>query len=110
MSKNGNNLGGMTNVAFHEVGHNLGFRDASSNSLSDPMSYTGAHAGANFSRMQLINIHGYATSDFSNRGANAMMIINKQYYCRAKSTNENPYSGMRKPRMIIPKPLINPNE
>lgn len=109
-------LSTMTELAFHEVGHELGFDDAKVNNPADPMSYTGIAAKASFSNRQVIDIFYNASSGMDNQGSNRAYITNKQNLdsegdpvSRSFSTNASPYIGDRRYGMPIPKPIINTN-
>ncbi|MBW4889217.1 RHS repeat-associated core domain-containing protein [Mucilaginibacter sp. HMF5004] len=107
-------LKGMTDIAFHEVGHNMGFDHPNANSTSDPMSYTGQ--GANFSNKQVIDIYYNASSGMLNQGANRAIITNKQnrdsdgnQVSRSYSTQSHPYVGNRRYGMLVPLPIADPS-
>jgi len=91
----------MTATAFHEIGHSLGLKHPESNSVKDPMSYTGQNA--NFSGQQLREV----TGNNVNIGPNKSFIINKTPHTRNYSTDKMPYIGPRSYMMRIPYPTQN---
>ncbi|WP_447768535.1 DUF6443 domain-containing protein [Sphingobacterium faecium] len=91
----------MTATAFHEIGHSLGLKHPESNSVKDPMSYTGQNA--NFSGQQLREV----TGNNVNIGPNKSFIINKTPNTRNYSTDKMPYIGPRSYMMRIPYPTQN---
>lgn len=103
--KNSGDRSDLTELAFHEVGHNLGLSHPSANNVNNPMSYTGR--GSNFSLPQMYSIYSNADRGLPNQGGNRARIMNVLYFNNSTSTNSRPYTGIRKPGMIIPKPIHN---
>lgn len=88
-------------AAFHEIGYSLGLKHPESNSVKDPMSYTGQNA--NFSGQQLREV----TGNNVNIGPNKSFIMNKTPHTRNYSTDKMPYIGPRSYMMRIPYPTQN---
>lgn len=98
----GSGLAGLTNMAFHEVGHTLGLAHPGTNNRNDPMSYTGQNA--NFSTGQLRNVYLNANEGLLNQGPNSMRIGNQRVIYNPVSTDLRPYIGNRTPGMVVPLP------
>lgn len=100
---------GAVETAFHEVGHNLGLPHPSSNSSTNPMSYTGR--GANFTASQMNTILTNSIRGTPNAGRNSTIM--KRHFPGVRrgsfdlSTNSRPFLVAPSQRSIIPLPIIN---
>jgi len=99
----GSGLANMTNMAFHEIGHNLGLEHPNANNASNPMSYTGQNA--NFSSGQLRDVYLNNVEHSLNRGQNSMTIGNRREINNFNSTQNRPYIGTRRYGMKVPMPI-----
>jgi len=103
------NLVGMKNMAFHEVGHNLGLQHPQSNNSNNPMSYTGQ--GSDFSRNQVSDIVYKANNGSLNAGTNTVKM--RTYFPSIQQNSWSPSSSSRPflfapdPNSRIPKPIKN---